>query len=310
MSFSLKQIRHFLAVADAGQISRAAVEHNISQSALTASIQQLEAILGGPLFERRSNGVMLTHAGLRFLPLARKVISSCNEALAVSGEIPRKVQGRLAIALTYTVAGYFLTPLLLRFRRIFPHVEFTLREAARSAIERDLIGGSGEIALLLTSNVTSDPRLASKTLFRSARRLWAPADHPLLQGERVGLADIAAYPYVALTVDEALNTASRYWDIAGHRPKILFETSSVEAVRSMVGAGLGVTILSDMVYRPWSIEAQRIDTRDIADPVPTMDVGVVWLRDEAMTPAARAFVDFMQGAFQATEEAVRIPSSA
>ncbi|UDL93913.1 LysR family transcriptional regulator [Lichenihabitans sp. PAMC28606] len=307
MSFSLKQIRHFLAVAEARQISRAAVEHNISQSALTASIQQLEAILGGPLFERRSSGVTLTHAGSLFLPLARKVIASCSEALAVSGDIPRKVQGRLDIAVTYTVAGYFLTPLLIRFRRIFPHVEFTIREASRAVIEADVMGGSGEIAILLTSNITPDPRLAFKTLFRSNRSLWAPADHPLLKCERIGLAEIAAYPYVALTVDEALDTASRYWEQTPHRPNIMFRTASVEAVRSMVAAGLGVTILSDMVYRPWSIEAQRIETRDIADAVPTMDVGVVWRKDTAVTQAARAFVDFMQGAFQSSGETVGSP---
>jgi DNA-binding transcriptional LysR family regulator len=303
VSFSLKQIRHFLAAAEAGQISRAAVEFNVSQSALTASIQQLEAVLGGALFERRSNGVTLTHAGARFLPLARKIIAACNEALAVSNDIPRRVQGRLAIAVTYTVAGYFLTPMLTRFRRIFPQVEFILREAPRAAIEADIMGGSGEIALLLTSNLARHPQLAAKTLFRSVRRLWTPADHPLLKHDRVGLAEIAAYPYVALTVDEALDTASRYWDRTPHRPNILFSTASVEAVRSMVAAGLGVTILSDMVYRPWSIEAQRIETRDIVDPVPTMDVGVAWLRDGPMSPAARAFLDFMQSAFQGGEAA-------
>ena len=305
MGFSLKQIRHFLAAAETGQISRAAVEHNISQSALTASIQQLEAMLGSPLFERRPNGVALTHAGTRFLPLARKVAAACNEALAVTHDIPRKVQGRLTLAVTYTIAGYFLTPLLTRFRRVFPHVELDVQEAPRTAIEAGLAEGRPEVALLLTSNLTARPDLTCRTLFRSTRRLWTPTEHPLQRQERVGLADIAAYPYVALTVDEALDTATRYWESTPHRPDILFSTASVEAVRSMVGAGLGVTILSDMVYRPWSLEAQRIETRDIADPVPSMDVGVAWCEARPLSTTARAFVDFAASAFQDRHPATR-----
>ena len=60
-----------------------------------------------------------------------------------------------------------------------------------------------------------------------------------------------------LTVDEADETSSRYWRPTGFARKPIFTTSSVEAVRSMVAAGMGVTILSDMVYRPWSLEGQR-----------------------------------------------------
>jgi len=305
VSFSLKQIRHFLAAAESGQISRAAVELNISQSALTASIQQLEAMLGSPLFERRPTGVTLTHAGLRFLPLARKIAVACNEAMAINHDTPRRVEGRLTLAVTDTIAGYFLTPLLTRFRRIFPHVDLTIREAPRRDIEAGLAAGDMEVALLLTSNLTPHPDLAHRTLFHSSRRLWTASEHPLLREERVGLADIAGYPYVALTADEAFETASRYWEMTPHRPNVLFKTGSVEAVRSMVGAGLGVTILSDMVYRPWSLEAQRIETRDVADAVPSMDVGVAWCSKRPLSTAARAFIDFVASAFQDRPPATR-----
>ncbi len=298
MNFSLKQIRHFLAAAEAGQISRAAVDFNISQSALTASIQQLETSLGMQLFERHPGGVTLTNAGARFAPYANTIASACNDALRMSREVPHDVQGQVSLAVTYTVAGYFLTPILMRFRRLFPQIEIVLREAERVRIEEDILNGSGEVGLILTSNLANADQLESVTLFRSTRRLWAPSDHPLLQRETVGLADIAAYPYVALTVDEALQTAMRYWRVTASRPNVLFSTASVEAVRTMVAAGLGITVLSDMVYRPWSLEGQRIETRDITDLVPTMDVGLTWNRRMGLGPAAQAFVDYLQGAAQ------------
>lgn len=295
MTFSLKQIRHFLAAAEAGRISRAAVEFNTSQSALTASIQQLEAGLGLRLFERHPGGVTLTDAGTRFLPYARTVATACSDAMRMSREEPRDVAGRVSLAVTYTVAGYVLTPVLMRFRRLFPQIEVVLREAERARVEADVVGGSGEVAMLLTSNLAAPDRLEWRTLVRSTRRLWTPSDHPLLRLERVTLAEVAEHPYVALTVDEGLRTALRYWEAAGHSPAVTFQTASVEAVRTMVAAGLGVTILSDMVYRPWSLDGQRVETRDLADAVPTMDVGLAWSRTVPLAPAARALVDYLLG---------------
>jgi DNA-binding transcriptional LysR family regulator len=60
-----------------------------------------------------------------------------------------------------------------------------------------------------------------------------------------------------------------------------------------VAAGMGITILSDLVYRPWSLEGQRLERRQIEDEIPTMDVGLAWRADTALTPAARTFRDFV-----------------
>ena len=107
----------------------------------------------------------------------------------------------------------------------------------------------------------------------------------------------AAEPYVMLTVDEANQTAARYWKPTGLRPNTIFTTSSVEAVRSMVADGMGVTILSDMVYRPWSLEGQRIELRNVVADIPTMDVGLAWNHTRGQSPAARTFHEFMSLSF-------------
>ena len=78
---------------------------------------------------------------------------------------------------------------------------------------------------------------------------------------------------------------------------MIFNTSSVEAVRSMVADGIGVTILSDMVYRPWSLEGQRIELRSIVDEIPTMDVGLAWNKLIEQTPATTVLRDFLSLAF-------------
>ncbi len=93
------------------------------------------------------------------------------------------------------------------------------------------------------------------------------------------------------------NAADRYWKPTGLHPNTIFRTSSVEAVRSLVAAGLGVTVLSDMVYRPWSLEGQRIETRSLVADIPTMDVGVVWNPHAEQSVATRTFRDFLSLTF-------------
>lgn len=96
---------------------------------------------------------------------------------------------------------------------------------------------------------------------------------------------------------ETNQTATRYWKPTGLWPNIVFKTSSVEAVRSMVADGIGITILSDMVYRPWSLEGQRIELRNVVADIPTMDIGLAWNRLRPRTPATKSFHDFLSLSF-------------
>src|SRR4029079_13927629 len=148
---------------------------------------------------------------------------------------------------TYTVAGYFFPQHQARFARSYPGIAVEMREALRPAIEDDLLAGRVGIAVLLTSNLENQTELDYETLFRSRRRLWLPVDHPLMRLTDIRLEHVAQEPYVMLSVDEANKTAERYWQRTPFRPQVVFRTSSVDAVRSMVANGTGVTILSDMV---------------------------------------------------------------
>lgn len=304
MSLSLRKLRYFIAAADAGQISLAGVQLGISQSAVTAAIQQLEEQLGVTLFSRRAQGVALTAEGARFLQLARNVMSSVNEAVRTPLAEDTKLSGRVRVGVTYTVAGYFLPRHHARFARIYPRIELEFIEWPREAIERALLDGSLDLAVMLTSNLRNRREIAHHTLIRSHRRLWVPVDHPFLKRETVTLADIAEEPYVMLSVDEADQTADAYWRPTGLRPKTIFTTSSVEAVRSMVAAGMGVTVLSDMVYRPWSLEGQRIDTRTVAADIPTMDVGLAWVSGRPLSAAAKLLHDVLSSTFNGAGSAL------
>jgi DNA-binding transcriptional LysR family regulator len=297
MPLSFRQVRYFIAAADAGKVSLAAANLNVSQSAVTASIKALEEELGCRLFQRHSNGVSLTYEGHQFLQHAHNIVAAVSEATRAPRRSREEVEGTVQVAVTYTVAGYFLPPLLARFARTFPDVEIRLRELDRNEIEKGIVSGDLDLAVMLVSNLRDKKRIDSEVLLRSRRRLWASADHPLMELEQVSLADVAREPYLMLTIDEAEKTAMRYWRKTDFRPRVIFATSSVEAIRSMVATGMGITLLSDMVYRPWSLDGQRIDVKTIVDEIPSMDVGLAWRRGATLTPPARAFQDYLSLAF-------------
>ena len=107
MSLTLRQVRYFVATAEIGQISQAAIHLNISQSAVTTAIKELEALLGVQLFVRSSQGMNLTDAGRHFLNRAYVIVRSVDDAL--NSPLPDyRASGVLRLAASYTVLGYFL----------------------------------------------------------------------------------------------------------------------------------------------------------------------------------------------------------
>ncbi len=81
----------------------------------------------------------------------------------------------------------------------------------------------------------------------------------------------------------------------GHRPRVAFRTRSVEAVRSLVATGAGVALLPDLIYRPWSLEGDRIESRDVSGALPVVQVGIVWRRGAPLSASAREFIALSQG---------------
>ncbi|MBW8282628.1 MAG: LysR family transcriptional regulator [Rhizobium sp.] len=299
MSLSLRQIRYFIATAEAGQVSQAAVNLSISQSAVTTAIKDLEETVGAGLFERTPHGMELTAAGRRFLSQAYEILQKVEEATQLN-LVTDAVQGTLSIATTYTVIGYFLPFHIERMKRQFPGIDIQLFELNRESVEEGLLTNRYDIAVMLTSNILN-PELMTEKLLSSQRRLWVSARHLLLAQHGVGLKEVAEEDYIMLTVDEASHSSLKYWSQTPYLPRISLRTSSVEAVRSLVANRQGVAILSDMVHRPWSLEGKRIETIALTEPIPSMDVGLAWRRNAEFTPAMEAVRSYFRRSFNIPE---------
>ncbi|MBY5555462.1 LysR family transcriptional regulator [Rhizobium leguminosarum] len=290
MAFTLRQVQYFVAVAEQGSVTRAAQNLSISQSSVTEALKELESDLGVELFERHPRGLTITHNGHQFLRHATKILASVSDARTSFSGQQSALSGTLNIGVTSLVAGYVLSDLLARYRRACPGIEVSAIEDNGGYLEHLLVGGELDVAVMVISNLRDRMALQAEILETSPYRLWLPMGHPLVSADIISVADIAREPLIMLTVDEIEEDTGKLLSALGARPHVAFRTRSVEAVRSLVATGAGVALLPDLVYRPWSLEGDRIESRDVSGSLPVVQVGMVWRKGSSLPQAARDFV--------------------
>ncbi len=290
MAFTLRQLQFFVAAAEAGSVSGAARALSISQSSVTEAVRALEDDLGVILFDRQARGLLITHKGSAFLRHARQILADVATARTAFRDEAETATGRLSLGVTSLVAGYVLSDILSRFRRAFPQVELNVIEDNGDYLQHLLIGGELDVAVLLTSSVRDRMALHVETLLVSPYRLWLPLGHPLAQQEAIALEELAGQPLIQLMVDEIEESTRRLTAALPVKPEIAFRTRSVEAVRSLVATGAGLAILPSLVYRPWSLEGDRIEIRDVGGDLPTVQVGLAWRRGAPLNAPALNFI--------------------
>jgi DNA-binding transcriptional LysR family regulator len=289
---TLRQFRYFVAVAESGSVAGASRMLDIAQSALTKSMLELEDELGSRLFERSSRGMQLTAQGHRFLASARRVIAAVADATRLhAADDAQPLAGTLAVGVTSLVAGYYLSELFSRFRRNCPAVEVFVTEDEPRFLEHLLINGELDVAIMVSNALSEAQALAAETLTRSPSRVWLAANHPLAAKDELTLAECAAADQIVLEADRIDDLMRGVWARHQLKPRAILRTTSLEAVRSLVGAGAGIAVLPDFLYRPWTLDAEHVEVRRLRDEVPSIDVGLVWRRGSGLKAAATEFID-------------------
>jgi len=276
MAITIRSVRYFVAVCEAHSVAGAAQLVNISQSAITEAVKELEQDVGVALFERHARGMGLTHAGHQFLRHAHRILASVREAKEALSVRPDTLTGLLNIGVTPLLTGYFLPQLLERYRRVFPKVAVRVVEDQRSYLEHMLVNGELDIALLMVSQLENRLALDSSVIVHSTWCAWLPLNHPLCRVNIVPLLDLADEQIILTKLDELEDATQAYWASAQLKPEIVVRTSSIEAVRSLVARRVGITILPDIFYRPWSLEGERIEWRPIKENMPPLEIGLAW----------------------------------
>ena len=284
MSFSLKQLRYVLAVADAGHFGRAARHCNVSQPALSQQVQLLEEFCGTPIFDRMRSGIRLTPFGAEFVSRARLVVEGA-EALAAYAQAEAGRPDRpIRFGLIPTVAPYLLPDIFPALLKSFPEQSFTISENRTDALIAALVEGSIDIALIGTDAPAGGPRLCSEPLFEDPFVLATCRAEA--SATPVSLTDVA--PERILLLDEGhcfrdqTIAACRLEGDLGSRT---FAATSLSTIVEFVANGQGVTLLPQIALRKEATDP-RIAVNQLQSPGARRLLSLVW---REATPFASLF---------------------
>ena len=293
-AITFRHLRYFIATAETGKFQLAAEKTNMSASAVADAVKHLEELLGIQLFNRHSKGVTLTYDGHRFLNNSSSIIKLLDDSIFAFQNETVNVEGKIVLGASISVMGYFLPKPLGEFEKVYPNVQIDLIENSRVELEHQLVDGEIDLAFVITSNVSISEKIEIETLFRSNRTLWCSENHRFASMESIPMKEISKEKYIMLDIDESEANTHKIWNRFSLKPNVRAKLSSVEAVRGFIANEGGVAVLSDLLYRPWSLDGIRIISKTIQEPIPTMNLGIVWNRNRQLSEAEQHFIDFLK----------------
>jgi len=285
----LHQLRYFCAVAEASSFSRAAEQSHVSQPSLSQQIMKLEDELGARLFDRLGRSVRLTETGQTFLPRARAVLRELEAARGDVAEQKDSVGGAVTIGVIPTVGPYFLPQRLTWFSRKFPQVRLTVVEEITPVLLDQIRASKVDLAILalpIRGHEFETFPLLTERLFAAL-----PPGHKLAKRRALSLKDLRAQPFLLLRDGHCFrDTAVAACDRARLYPQIIFESGQFSSLLSMVGAGMGVSIVPEMAIDKKS----RCRFVHIEDPGAARTIGAVILRGRSLSRANHAFLSHLR----------------
>lgn len=245
-----RALRYFLAVAQAGHMTRAAEQLGIQQPPLSVQIKALERQLGMTLFRRHPRGVALTEAGRAFQAEARRLLDDMAAMRERMARLARGEAGRVAVGFTSSAAAHRFVPQALRaFRRSHPDVELQISENNAAELTEALAAGRLH-AGLLRMPVAQPPGLVFETLLREPMRAALPIDHPLAaspaEQAALPLAALCAEPLILVRRAGAPGLYAELLSLAharGLRPQVVAEVERMMTNLNLVAAGVGLSVV-------------------------------------------------------------------
>lgn len=272
--YTLRQLEYFVAVAEAGSITRAASKVHLSQSAMSTAITDLEASLGVQLVMRHhAKGVTITAAGVEVLAFSRMLLSSAAELRDVAHGLTSSVSGTLEIGCFEVVAPYLLPPLLAQATTELPDLQIRAAEVDLA----DLIDGvaSGRFELGIGYDLVDDLRLETTPMFTLPPYVLVSASHDIAGRSSVNLAELADEPMVLLDLPHSRDYFRKVFAAVGVVPRVEYRSTSVETCRALVGRGLAYTVLNLHSAVPMSLDGYPLAAIEVADEVPGLDVALM-----------------------------------
>lgn len=266
LQFGLRQLEHFVAVAEAGSVSDGALRIRVAQPALSVSIRKLEEAIGAPLFVRETRGVRLTPAGQEFLEEARRSLSHATRArenarLAGLGEL-----GVVRLGFVGSAIYRLLPQRLPAFLESFPSVRIEFTEGVSISLlqamrERRMDAG----IIRLPADGTDGFRIT--IVEKDDLVAVVPRRHRLAERDEIDLAELAGDPFVMFSTSQVPRLRNMVVDAcrtAGFSPRMVQEATQAFTMVGLVGSGVGVALLPGVISQ---FRSEEVRFLRLANPV-------------------------------------------
>ncbi|HLO42382.1 MAG TPA: LysR family transcriptional regulator [Phycisphaerales bacterium] len=270
----LQRLRYFLAVAEAGSVSRAAARLRVTQPSVSQQLGKLEASVGRRLFDRQGRGMVLTDAGRGMHTRAARIIAEVDSLLR-DGAGMEEGSTRLAVGAIPTMAPYILPRALSALRKKLPECEISVREDVTERLVEMLHDNVLDCAILSTP--IDDPMIELEVVGREELLAVVPAAWPEARGPMLTVADLREHPAILLEDVHCLSQQVKAFCTARKvAPRVVCRMTQLSTVLELVGLGMGLSIVPEM--------AARVDTSNVRKYVrltsmkPVREIALAWRR--------------------------------
>ena len=278
---NLRDLNYLVALADLRHFGKAAEACFVSQPTLSTQIRKLEDELGVALVERAPRKVMLTTAGQDVVQRARRIVAEVEEMKEAARRSRDPESGSLRLGVFPTLGPYLLPHVVPQLRSRFPQLEMLLVEEKSDVLLQRLREGRLDAALLALP--LHDEQLHAQFLFEEPFLLAVPVDHPL--AKRRGLSMAALGEETLLLLEDGHCLREQALDVcrlSGAQEKSGFRATSLETLRQMVAAGVGVTLLPALSVHAPIPQSPGIRLVEFKAPAPSRRIALVWRKSSAL----------------------------
>ncbi len=281
--FDLRQLRYFVAVAEALSFTRAAQKLHISQPPLSQQIRALEQDLGTRLLDRNKRRVALTEPGRLFLDEARRLLAQAQAARVAVTEAAEGYRGRLRLAYPASLSFHAALPRTLwRFSAMAPDVDLELREMYTETQYDALVAGDIDVGLVRALPKEQNVALQVEVDVIDHERLLVAmhCDHPLASRKRIRLRDVVHEPFVTQPRAYSTTLYDTLMQVAaldGFRPAIRQEAQQITGLLALVSAGVGMALVPTSLQ---AVQLPEVCMIELVDKTADLLLAVAWRKDD------------------------------
>jgi LysR family hydrogen peroxide-inducible transcriptional activator len=290
-----RHLRYLCALAETLHFGRAASVCGVTQSTLSAGIQEVEALLGASLVERTKRRVLLTPLGHEVVERARRILRESEDLVDLARAAKEPLSGELRLGVIPTIGPYLLPRVLPALQEAYPKLRLYLREEQTGPLVAQL--SEGRLDALVLALPYDIGELETTSLGRDELVLVCRADHPLAAKKTIAAADLEDEQVLLLEDGHCLRSQSlRACQLSGAERHEVFQGTSLRTLVPMVGNGLGVTLLPRMALETELPRDGRLVARPLATPAGAREIVLAWRRTSARASEYRLLAEKLRAA--------------